>query len=192
MCDPAAATLPDPSVPSTSGNLVCPLGDHPARISASQTPTPAVCILIKTSPLSTSGTGSLWSVSTSGPPKRSIAAACMISGTGEISLWRDRGLVFDAVVIRLIHCSFRAKYGVAAFVHILGVEAAVSMFRKLSIIVLLAAASVRPRTIVPIAPPLVVVETPIPVPGPAYVLTPGYHRWDGPAYVWVPVIWVAA
>jgi hypothetical protein len=103
-----------------------------------------------------------------------------------------RDLVFDAVVIRLTQCSFRAKYGVAALVHILGVEAEVNMFRKLSIMVLLAAAAVSARIIVPIAPPPMVVETPVPAPGPAYVWTPGYHRWDGRAYVWVPGVWVAA
>ena len=41
-----------------------------------------------------------------------------------------------------------------------------------------------------IAPPRAVVERPIPRPGPAYVWTPGYHRWDGRAYVWVPGAWV--
>ncbi len=27
-------------------------------------------------------------------------------------------------------------------------------------------------------------------PGPQYVWVPGYHRWDGRAYVWAPGAWV--
>ncbi len=43
---------------------------------------------------------------------------------------------------------------------------------------------------VSIAPPRVIVEHPGPRPGPAYVWTPGYHRWDGHAYGWVAGAWV--
>lgn len=41
-----------------------------------------------------------------------------------------------------------------------------------------------------IAPPRPVIETRVPPPGPGYVWTPGYHRWEGNAYVWVPGGWV--
>lgn len=44
--------------------------------------------------------------------------------------------------------------------------------------------------IVRVAPPRPVVETRVPAPGPGYVWTPGYHRWDGHAYGWVPGGWV--
>jgi hypothetical protein len=43
---------------------------------------------------------------------------------------------------------------------------------------------------VSIAPPRPIVERPVPRPGPAYIWTPGYHRWDGRAYVWSPGAWV--
>jgi hypothetical protein len=35
-----------------------------------------------------------------------------------------------------------------------------------------------------VAPPPPVYERPVPSPGPGYVFIPGYHRWDGHAYVW--------
>ena len=41
-----------------------------------------------------------------------------------------------------------------------------------------------------IAPPRAVIEHPIARPGPHYIWTPGYHRWDGRAYIWVPGAWV--
>jgi WXXGXW repeat (2 copies) len=41
-----------------------------------------------------------------------------------------------------------------------------------------------------IAPPRPVVETRVVSPGPGYVWTPGYHRWDGNAYVWTRGAWV--
>jgi hypothetical protein len=41
-----------------------------------------------------------------------------------------------------------------------------------------------------IGPPHAVVEHPVPAPGPGYVWTPGYHRWDGNAYVWTSGAWV--
>ena len=66
------------------------------------------------------------------------------------------------------------------------------MLLRLLITLLLAAATANARFVVRIAPPPVVVERPVPSPGPAYVWTPGYHRWDGRAYVWVPGSWVLA
>ena len=44
--------------------------------------------------------------------------------------------------------------------------------------------------VVRIAPPRPVIETRVVAPGPGYVWTPGYHRWDGRAYIWVPGAWV--
>jgi hypothetical protein len=41
-----------------------------------------------------------------------------------------------------------------------------------------------------IGPPRPVIERRVPPPGPGYVWTPGYHRWDGRAYGWVPGAWV--
>lgn len=40
-----------------------------------------------------------------------------------------------------------------------------------------------------IAPPVAVVETPGPRPGPGHVWIAGYHRWEGGAYVWTPGRW---
>jgi hypothetical protein len=66
------------------------------------------------------------------------------------------------------------------------------MLCKLWIACLLVASAANARVFVRIGPPPVVVETPIPPPGPAFVWTPGYYRWDGRAYVWVPGTWVIA
>jgi hypothetical protein len=41
-----------------------------------------------------------------------------------------------------------------------------------------------------IGPPRPLVERRVPPPGPGFVWTPGYHRWDGRAYVWMPGAWV--
>ncbi|PWT96874.1 MAG: hypothetical protein C5B51_32610 [Terriglobia bacterium] len=40
-----------------------------------------------------------------------------------------------------------------------------------------------------VGPPPPVRETVIVRPGPNYVWIPGYHRWDGGAYAWVPGRW---
>ena len=73
--------IPDPSVPSTKGSRVRPVGDHPSRMSASHPATPAVCTAINASRAPTSGTGRTWIVITSGPPNRSMAAARIVAGT---------------------------------------------------------------------------------------------------------------
>jgi WXXGXW repeat (2 copies) len=44
--------------------------------------------------------------------------------------------------------------------------------------------------VVRVAPPRAVVETRVPAPGPGYVWTPGYQRWDGHAYAWQAGAWV--
>lgn len=44
----------------------------------------------------------------------------------------------------------------------------------------------RSQVIVRIAPPRVVVERPLPPPGPSYVWTSGYYRWNGMRYIWIP------
>ena len=64
--------------------------------------------------------------------------------------------------------------------------------RKIFVCFLLAATAIEARVFVRIGPPPVVVEQPAPTPGPGYVWTPGYYRWDGHAYVWVPGAWVTA
>jgi hypothetical protein len=42
------------------------------------------------------------------------------------------------------------------------------------------------RVYVGVAPPPVIVEKVPVAPSPGHVWIPGYHRWDGRAYVWVP------
>ncbi|MBV8820617.1 MAG: YXWGXW repeat-containing protein [Acidobacteriaceae bacterium] len=46
------------------------------------------------------------------------------------------------------------------------------------------------EVVVNIGPPRPVVERRVVAPGPGYVWTAGYHRWDGAHYVWVPGAWV--
>jgi len=46
------------------------------------------------------------------------------------------------------------------------------------------------EVIVRVRPPAAIVETRPGRPGPNYVWTDGYHRWDGHAHVWVPGAWV--
>jgi hypothetical protein len=58
-----------------------------------------------------------------------------------------------------------------------------------------------PQVVVRVRPPRVVVERPVPPPGPRYVWTPGLYRWEGARYIWVPgryvipprpgVVWIA-
>jgi WXXGXW repeat (2 copies) len=46
------------------------------------------------------------------------------------------------------------------------------------------------QVVVRVAPPPAVVETRPAIPGKGYIWTPGYHRWNGTAYVWAPGRWV--
>jgi|EndMetStandDraft_7_1072992.scaffolds.fasta_scaffold1115450_1 hypothetical protein len=62
----------------------------------------------------------------------------------------------------------------------------VSGFMMISV----ACATAGPRVYVRIGPPRPVVEVRRVAPGPGYVWTAGYHRWDGRAYAWVPGAWV--
>ena len=67
------------------------------------------------------------------------------------------------------------------------------MFRK-SILstafgVFLAIGAANAQVVVQVAPPRPLVERRVPPPGVGYIWTPGYHRWDGRAYVWVPGAW---
>jgi len=68
------------------------------------------------------------------------------------------------------------------------------MFRKwlLGAIVfgIASSAALSADIVVRVAPPPPVAERRMLAPGPAYVWTPGYHRWDGRAFVWVPGAWV--
>jgi hypothetical protein len=45
------------------------------------------------------------------------------------------------------------------------------------------------RLYVRVGPPAPIIETRIVAPGPGYVWLPGYHTWDGRAYVWVTGRW---
>src|SRR5258707_9542429 len=50
-------------------------------------------------------------------------------------------------------------------------------------------AAPRGRVYVPVDPPAPIVETRVVAPGPGYVWVPGYHAWDGRAYIWRPGRW---
>jgi hypothetical protein len=50
-------------------------------------------------------------------------------------------------------------------------------------------AAPRGRVYVRVGPPAPIVETRVVAPGPGYVWVPGYHAWDGRAYVWRPGRW---
>jgi hypothetical protein len=68
------------------------------------------------------------------------------------------------------------------------------MFRK-SILsaafgLLVAVGAANAQVVVQIGPPRPLVERRVPAPGPGYVWTPGYQRWDGRAYAWAPGAWV--
>ena len=52
-----------------------------------------------------------------------------------------------------------------------------------------ACAASRSRVYVRVGPPAPIVETRIVAPGPGYVWIPGYHRWSGSAYLWMPGRW---
>ena len=54
----------------------------------------------------------------------------------------------------------------------------------------LAAGAFAEEVIIRVGPPRPIVERRIPPPGPGYVWTPGYHRWDGARYTWVGGAWV--
>jgi hypothetical protein len=45
------------------------------------------------------------------------------------------------------------------------------------------------EVVVQTAPPHAIVEKRGTAPGPGYVWIPGYHRWDGHAYVWTAGKW---
>ena len=54
----------------------------------------------------------------------------------------------------------------------------------------LAIGAANAEVVIRVGPPAPVVEHRVVAPGPGYVWTGGYHRWDGRAYVWVPGAWV--
>ncbi len=57
------------------------------------------------------------------------------------------------------------------------------------------------QVVVRVGPPRVIVERPVPPPGPRYIWVGGYYRWTGVRYFWVPgqyvlpprpgVVWIA-
>jgi len=53
-----------------------------------------------------------------------------------------------------------------------------------------ACASPRGRVFVRVGPPAPIVEVRAVAPGPRYVWVPGYHAWNGAAYVWTPGSWL--
>jgi opacity protein-like surface antigen len=55
---------------------------------------------------------------------------------------------------------------------------------------LLGASAAFAQVVVRVAPPAPIVERHPVAPGPRYVWTDGYHRWDGHRYVWVSGRWV--
>jgi hypothetical protein len=68
------------------------------------------------------------------------------------------------------------------------------MFRRgmlaFAAVALLGLGAAEAQVVVRVAPPRAMVERRIPTPGPGYVWTPGFQRWDGRAYVWQPGAWV--
>ena len=48
------------------------------------------------------------------------------------------------------------------------------------------------RVYVGIAPPGLIFEPPLPLPGPGYVWQPGYWAWNGIRYAWIPGVYVLA
>ena len=52
-----------------------------------------------------------------------------------------------------------------------------------------ATAAPRGRVYVRVGPPAPIIETRVVAPGAGYLRIPGYHSWDGRAYVWVPGRW---
>jgi hypothetical protein len=56
--------------------------------------------------------------------------------------------------------------------------------------VFLAIGAANAQVYIQVGPPRPIVERRVPPPGAGYVWTPGYHRWDGHAHVWVPGAWV--
>jgi hypothetical protein len=57
-------------------------------------------------------------------------------------------------------------------------------------VVLAVSLSAGAQVVVHIGPPAPVIERPGPVPHEGWVWQPGYHRWDGAHYVWVPGTYV--
>jgi YXWGXW repeat-containing protein len=54
---------------------------------------------------------------------------------------------------------------------------------------LIASPALAARVYIKIAPPAPIAEVRVVAPGPGHVWIPGFHRWDGRAYIWVPGRW---
>jgi hypothetical protein len=63
------------------------------------------------------------------------------------------------------------------------------ILRGFAALFLLAAAASAADVVVRIGPPPARVERRVVAPGRGYVWIPGYHRWDGAAYIWAPGRW---
>jgi len=66
------------------------------------------------------------------------------------------------------------------------------LFASTLVFMLWASPASAARVYVAVAPPPLVVETVPVAPGPNYVWLPGFHRWDGHAYLWVKGHYVIA
>lgn len=69
---------------------------------------------------------------------------------------------------------------------------AVILTSTLAVATACASAAPRSRVYVRIGPPAPIVERRIVAPGPGYVWIPGFHSWDGRAYLWRPGRWDTA
>ena len=69
---------------------------------------------------------------------------------------------------------------------------AVILTSTLAVATACASAAPRNRVYVRIGPPAPIVERRIVAPGPGYVWIPGFHSWDGRAYLWRPGRWDTA
>ena len=56
-------------------------------------------------------------------------------------------------------------------------------------VVMLAGTTLSAQVVIRVGPPRPIHEVRVVRPGPGYIWTPGYHRWDGARYVWTPGAW---
>ncbi len=54
---------------------------------------------------------------------------------------------------------------------------------------LVASPALAARVYVKVAPPAPITEVRVVAPGPGHIWIPGFHRWDGRAYIWTPGRW---
>ena len=54
---------------------------------------------------------------------------------------------------------------------------------------LMASSALAARIYVKVAPPAPITEVRVAAPGPGHIWIPGFHRWDGKAYIWTAGRW---